>query len=124
MKLKAFFIALLSLAFINPHLNAQNNNDYWPNWRGSNADGVSLNGTPPVEWSESKNIKWKIPIPGKGLGTPVVWEDQIFITTTIELDEQATKEAIERLKIKEQLSGISQSAEFIVASRSASCCSE
>ncbi|MFC2086342.1 PQQ-binding-like beta-propeller repeat protein [Bacteroidota bacterium] len=70
----------------------------WPNWRGPNVDGVSLNGSPPTEWSETKNIKWKTPIPGKGVGTPVVWGDQIFITTAIELDQKATEEAIKRLK--------------------------
>jgi len=74
--------------------------DNWPNWRGPNSDGVSLDGNPPTEWSETKNVKWKTPIPGKGVGTPVVWEDQIFITTAIELDQKATEEAVKKLKKK------------------------
>ncbi|MFC2104447.1 PQQ-binding-like beta-propeller repeat protein [Bacteroidota bacterium] len=99
MKLKAtFYIAVFSVILLSSQLNAQEYIDNWPNWRGPNNDGVSLKGTPPTEWSETKNIKWKTPIPGKGLGTPVIWGDQIFITTATELDQKATDEAIKRLK--------------------------
>ncbi|NVO10903.1 MAG: PQQ-like beta-propeller repeat protein [Bacteroidales bacterium] len=99
MKLKtAFHVALFSLTLLGLQLTAQNSIDNWPNWRGPNVDGVSPNGVPPIEWSETKNIKWKTPIPGKGIGTPVVWGNQIFITTAIELDKKATDEAIKKLK--------------------------
>ena len=40
----------------------------WPQWRGPYATGVAI-GDPPTEWSESKNIKWKIEVPGKGHAT-------------------------------------------------------
>jgi outer membrane protein assembly factor BamB len=99
MKLKiTFCIVLFSLTILSLPLIAQSNSDNWPNWRGPNVDGVSPKGTPPTEWSETNNIKWKTPIPGKGIGTPVVWGDQIFVTTAIELDQQATEEAIKKLK--------------------------
>ena len=48
---------------------------YWPQWRGPDATGASKHATPPVEWSERKNIRWKVEIPGRGSGTPVVWGD-------------------------------------------------
>lgn len=92
------YTVLITLALFGSQLIAQDYTDNWPNWRGPNFDGCSPNGTPPVEWSETKNIKWKTPIPGKGLGTPVIWGDQIFITTAVELDEEAAKEAVKRLK--------------------------
>ena len=60
---------------------------YWPQWRGPEATGVAPQGTPPVEWDESKNIRWKIEIPGKGHASPIVWEDKIFILTAIETDK-------------------------------------
>jgi len=60
----------------------------WPQWRGPYANGVSPHGNPPIEWSENKNVKWKIEIPGKGHATPVIWGDQIFILTSIETDKQ------------------------------------
>ena len=93
-----FCVVLFSLILSSYQFNTENYIDNWPNWRGPNVDGVSLNGTPPTEWSETKNVKWKTQIPGKGIGTPVVWGDQIFITTAIELDQKATKKAIKRMK--------------------------
>ena len=56
---------------------------YWPQWRGPSATGVSKNATPPLEWSETKNIKWKAPIPGRGSSTPVIWGDKIFVLTAV-----------------------------------------
>lgn len=68
---------------------------YWHQWRGPFMTGVSPNGDPPLEWSETKNIKWKIAIPGKGHASPIIWEDQIFILTAIETDKdtQSVKES-------------------------------
>jgi outer membrane protein assembly factor BamB len=45
--------------------------------------GVAPQGNPPVEWAEDRNVAWKIEIPGRGLGTPVVWDDRVFVTTAI-----------------------------------------
>ena len=38
---------------------------------------------PPLEWSDTKNVRWKVAIPGSGNATPVVWQNQIFIQTAI-----------------------------------------
>jgi prepilin-type processing-associated H-X9-DG protein len=46
-------------------------------------NGVAPHGNPPVEWSETNNIKWKIEIPGKGSATPVVWGERIFVLTAV-----------------------------------------
>jgi outer membrane protein assembly factor BamB len=56
---------------------------FWPQWRGPLANGVAPHADPPVEWSESKNVRWKVEIPGRGSSTPVVWGDQMFLTTAI-----------------------------------------
>jgi outer membrane protein assembly factor BamB len=45
--------------------------------------GVGPIADPPVTWSEKENIKWKVSIPGKGLATPLVWKDRVFIQTAI-----------------------------------------
>ncbi len=58
----------------------------WHQWRGPNADGVAPHGDPPVEWSETKNVRWKVPVPGRGSASPVVWNDQLFLLTAIPLD--------------------------------------
>jgi outer membrane protein assembly factor BamB len=52
----------------------------WPNWRGPTFDGVAEGTGYPVEWSATKNVAWKVELPGKGSSTPVVWGDQIFLT--------------------------------------------
>jgi outer membrane protein assembly factor BamB len=56
---------------------------YWPQWRGPYATGVSRTADPPVEWSETKNIRWKVEIPGRGSGTPVIWGDRIFVLSAV-----------------------------------------
>ena len=45
---------------------------YWPTWRGPTGNGVSPEGDPPIEWSETENIRWKVEIPGLGSASPVI----------------------------------------------------
>jgi outer membrane protein assembly factor BamB len=56
---------------------------FWPQWRGPAATGVSPSADPPTEWSETKNIRWKVEIPGRGFATPVIWGDRLFVLTAI-----------------------------------------
>ncbi len=59
----------------------------WPQWRGPLGTGVAPHASPPIEWSEKQNIRWKIALPGKGHSTPIIWGDQVFITTAISYGE-------------------------------------
>ncbi|MEZ6064014.1 MAG: PQQ-binding-like beta-propeller repeat protein, partial [Planctomycetaceae bacterium] len=63
--------------------------DNWPQWRGPNFNGSSDTGNPPVEWSETKNVRWKIEVPGKGSATPIIWENRIYVLTAIPTDRKA-----------------------------------
>jgi len=56
---------------------------YWPQWRGPLGTGVAPYGTPPIEWSETKNIRWVTPLPGSGHSTPITWDNRIFVTTSV-----------------------------------------
>jgi outer membrane protein assembly factor BamB len=56
----------------------------WHHWRGPNCDGFAPKGDPPVEWSESRNIRWKVELPGSGSATPVVWGDRLFVLTAVD----------------------------------------
>ena len=56
---------------------------FWPQWRGPSSTGVSIHANPPLEWSETKNIKWKVEIPGRGSSSPVVWGDRLFLLSAI-----------------------------------------
>jgi outer membrane protein assembly factor BamB len=55
----------------------------WPQWRGPLANGVSPTANPPVHWSETNNVRWKIPLAGKGHSTPIVFGDRIFLTVPV-----------------------------------------
>jgi outer membrane protein assembly factor BamB len=55
----------------------------WPAWRGPLANGVAPRATPPVSWSETSNVKWKVKTPGRGMSTPIIWENQIFLQSAI-----------------------------------------
>jgi outer membrane protein assembly factor BamB len=52
----------------------------WPEWRGLARNGVSAESNLPVEWSAEKNIRWKAPLPGQGVSSPIIWGDRIFLT--------------------------------------------
>jgi outer membrane protein assembly factor BamB len=60
----------------------------WPQLRGPLATGVAPQGDPPTEWNETKNVRWKVAIPGVGSSTPVVWNDKVFLLTAIETDRK------------------------------------
>lgn len=59
-------------------------NSNWPQWRGDGGQGISSEKNFPTEWSDTKNIAWKTPIPGRGRSSPVIWGNRIFLTTAIE----------------------------------------
>ena len=56
----------------------------WPDWRGPTADGQTDATGLPLSWSETENIVWKTGIHDFGHSTPVVWGDQIWLTTAKE----------------------------------------
>ncbi len=55
----------------------------WYQWRGPQANGVSRTATPPIEWSEGKNVRWKVAIDGQGNSSPIIWGDKVFLLTAI-----------------------------------------
>ena len=59
--------------------------DSWPAWRGDLAGSGKTSETKlPTEWSQEKNIKWKIDLPDRGNSTPVIFGDKIFLTQAID----------------------------------------
>jgi outer membrane protein assembly factor BamB len=53
----------------------------WPQWRGPANDGISAEKNLPAEWSESKNIAWKLELPGMAGATPAIWGERLFLTS-------------------------------------------
>jgi len=78
---------LLLSNFIFGQKNLSEFETNWAQWRGPYATGIASIGDPPIEWSESKNVKWKIEIPGKGHATPIVWGEQIILLSAVETEK-------------------------------------
>jgi len=52
----------------------------WPFWRGPHNNGICDEKNLPVEFGKSKNVLWRLPLPGQAAATPVIWGDHIFLT--------------------------------------------
>ena len=57
---------------------------HWPQFRGPTGQGTSELRGLPLEWSESKNIVWKVPVPGSGWSSPVVTGGRLWVTTFVD----------------------------------------
>jgi outer membrane protein assembly factor BamB len=60
----------------------------WPGWRGGDGSGICEDRELPTEWNETTNIVWKVPVPGSGHSSPIVWGDRLFLTTAEEADKR------------------------------------
>lgn len=72
-------MAVTAAAFAAPKASPN-----WPQFRGPDGQGVSVEKGLPDDWSTTRNVLWKTAIPGRGHSSPVVWGDRIFLTTAIE----------------------------------------
>ena len=52
----------------------------WPQFRGPNRDGVSPSAKPPLKWSDSENVRWKISLPGPGSSSPIVVGGRVYVS--------------------------------------------
>ena len=69
-----FLLALAAVA------HAEN----WPGWRGPRGDGTVTETGIPLKWTATENVAWKVPLPGRGHSSPIVWGDRVFVTACIE----------------------------------------
>lgn len=54
----------------------------WPWWRGPARNGiVAADQPPPTAWSDTENVRWKAPVPGKGHGSPIVVGNVVVLQT-------------------------------------------
>lgn len=68
---------LAGLAIADDDLN-------WPQFRGPRGDGHTTSTGLPLKWSETENVKWQTPIPGKAWASPVVWGNQVWLANATE----------------------------------------
>ena len=68
----------LSFLLVSPS-QAQSIADNWHQFRGPENNGVSGTANPPLEWSEKKNLLWKVALEGHGTSSPIVWGNKVFV---------------------------------------------
>ena len=74
-RLSLWVFATLCLAILASPAPADN----WPRFRGPNGSGIAGDKDVPVTFGTSENLIWKVPIPGVGNGSPIVWGKHIFV---------------------------------------------
>jgi outer membrane protein assembly factor BamB len=79
-------------ARLSPASQKNNNNGSWPSFRGPSASGVAEKQNLPDHWDVKahENILWQTPIPGLAHSSPVVWGNQVFVTSAVSSDPKAT----------------------------------
>ena len=76
-------LAFLLLYIAFPLVNAAGQD--WPQWRGPNGNSAAgSDASPPLTWGEGENVKWKVPVPGRGLSSPIVIGDLVILTSATE----------------------------------------
>ncbi len=73
------FLTTCTLALLAAQTTTQAAN--WPNWRGPTQNGVSTETGIPAEFGPGKNVAWKVKLPGPAGASPVVWGDQVYVTS-------------------------------------------
>jgi outer membrane protein assembly factor BamB len=62
--------------------------DDWPQFRGPTGQGISTATRVPLEWSSTKNVKWKTEIPGRGWSSPALSKGMIYLTTAVSRESE------------------------------------
>lgn len=79
-----FFAAFVTVVLAGQMTRMADGNDgNWPRFRGPDALGVAENSKLPLSWDATKNVEWKVNVPGRGWSSPIVWGDRIFLTTVV-----------------------------------------
>ena len=88
MRSRAFvFICAISWSGVlvagdDPHVGS------WPSFRGPAHTGVAPGADPPVQWSESSNVRWKVKLEGTGHASPVVWGNRIYVMSAVKTERE------------------------------------
>ncbi|MEM1441262.1 MAG: PQQ-binding-like beta-propeller repeat protein [Verrucomicrobiota bacterium] len=81
------------LAALSLFSGGQAHADFWPEFRGATGQGHAENVEVPVIWSETNNVRWKVPVAGKAWSSPVVADGHVFVSTAIVSGDNLSLEA-------------------------------
>lgn len=83
--LSCLSLALLSTFAFLPPVSAED----WTEFRGPDGQGISQEESLPLTWSETENVRWKVPVEGDGWSSPVVADGRIYLTSAVPIDSDA-----------------------------------
>jgi outer membrane protein assembly factor BamB len=80
----SFLAAIVALASLSPAAQE------WRQFRGPTGQGIAEGTDLPVNWSETTNIAWKVPVPGRGWSSPVIARGRVWLTTALPVGRDAS----------------------------------
>ncbi|NLF72364.1 MAG: PQQ-binding-like beta-propeller repeat protein [Candidatus Anammoximicrobium sp.] len=84
--MKTRLLPVVALLLLSPVFLA--GAEHWNQFRGPRGDGCADSPSLPLQWSETRNVSWKTEIHGKAWSSPVVWREQIWLTSATEDGKQ------------------------------------
>src|SRR5205823_4898431 len=76
----------------------------WPQFRGPAGNGCAPQADPPLIWSETNNIAWKVRLTGRGRASPIILAERIWLTTAVEQEVVRTNIRSDDMQIAEHMS--------------------
>ncbi len=83
-RMQSLMLITLCTLSLSAFAVAEDEHNNWHQWRGPEGTGVSRTANPPLAWSESENVAWKVEIEGQGGSSPIVWNDAVFVLTAVD----------------------------------------
>ena len=65
----------------------------WAHWRGPTGNGVAPDATPPIKWSGTENVKWKVEVPGRSSASPIIWKDRVYVVSAVPVESASSRES-------------------------------
>lgn len=82
--------AVVTVILATGLLPTQSTAQDWPSVHGPDDTGMGR-GDAPLRWSDNEGVTWRTTIPGRGHSSPVVWGDQIFVTTAVPVESERAR---------------------------------
>jgi len=69
----------------------------WPWWRGHGQDGIAMSDQQaPLHWNQTENVRWRLPITGRGHGSPTVFGNQVLLATADPIKQEQAIVSVNR----------------------------
>jgi outer membrane protein assembly factor BamB len=91
-------VLCVSIVLIITATMAASISDDWPQFRGPTGQGIAADANLPLRWSQTENVVWKIPIPGEGWSSPIVYQGSVYLTTAL-VDKQGHPTSLRAIRL-------------------------